>query len=283
MQPCILFFKMATAMDVEVDFEENLDEILDFLDEDFFSTDDTCSSHLEDIVQEVETEIKSFKCDFCDKVCKSKQGLSRHVNAKHKEEKGESMLNKAEKKLHPGTFWKFSKDCAAKLAKDDCYSDETKEAFVGFSFTLDEAIISYKHIEKVVAEFTGNAEKFYPRFYDPVCTPSFFPRLSSKCCRILGCEVANHVLVHLNSLSSKPDGKSSESIKNVDSVEFSEKEQNVIAYMSGYVFHTVHKRLCKSKSMKSSELKEKYLALLEAGKKSSDVPRPYEALIEQKN
>ena len=185
--------------------------------------------------------------------------------------------------MHPGTFWKFSKDCAAKLAVDDCYSDETKKAFIGFSFTLDEALISYKHIENVIAEFTGNAEKFYPRFYDAVCTPSFFPRLSSKCARIFGCEVANHVLVHLNSLSSKPDGKLSESIKKVNSVEVSEKEHNTIAYMRGYVFHTVHKRLCKSKSMKSSELKEKYLALLEAGKKSSDVPRPYEALIEQKN
>ena len=35
--------------------------------------------------------------------------------------------------------------------------------------------------------------------------------------------------------------------------------------------------------MKSSELKETYLALLEAGKKSSDVPRSYETLLKKKN
>ena len=73
--------------------------------------------------------------------------MSRHVNAAHKEEKGETILNKAEKKLHPGTFWKFSKDSATKLSKDDCYSEETKNQFAEFTYTLDEALVSYKFIE----------------------------------------------------------------------------------------------------------------------------------------
>ena len=240
---------------------------------------------MDNIVVEAETEVKSFKCDHCAKICKSKQGLSRHSNAKHKGEKEEPLLNKAEMKLHQGVFWKFVKDSAAKLAEDDCYSDTTKQVFSNFSLTLEESNSSYRYIEKSILDFNGNAEKFYQQFYDSFCNNPMFPGLNRKCSRLLGCEVANHVLVHLNSRGKLSSTSVKTPVLTVNSIEFTEKEQNIIAYLSGYVFHTVHKRLCRSRSH-SSDVKEKYLALLAAGKKSNlgdQFQKPNEQLISVKN
>ena len=111
-------------------------------DDDFFSNDKISSDHFKNIVVEAETEVKSFKCEHCAKICYSKQGLFRHGNAKHKGEKEDPLLNKAEMKLHQGVFWKFVKDSAAKLAEDDCYSDTTKQVFSNFSLTLEESLLT---------------------------------------------------------------------------------------------------------------------------------------------
>ena len=108
---------MATASSSEVVFEEDLDEILELLDEDFFINDDIASTYLEDVAVEAEAEIKTFKCSQCDKVCKSKQGLSRHTNSKHNNTSS-SVESKAELKLHPAKFWKFVSESALKLSKD---------------------------------------------------------------------------------------------------------------------------------------------------------------------
>ena len=71
---------------------------------------------------------------FCEeklrRVCKSKQGLARHQNAKHREHKPdqEEVVKKnlsAEDRLHALYFKKYINNCAKQLATDGSYSDET--------------------------------------------------------------------------------------------------------------------------------------------------------------
>ena len=45
-------------------------------------SEDTIDEEIDDAVKEISGE-KAFPCDSCDKICKSKGGLTRHTNAKH--------------------------------------------------------------------------------------------------------------------------------------------------------------------------------------------------------
>ena len=93
-----------------------------------------------------------------------------------------------------------------------------------------------------------------------------FPRLSKKCGRLLGAEVANHVLAHLNKANSSSASQNPANLTvNKNSIKFTDRQKTTISYLSGAVFKTIHKRLCESTS-KSTEVKDKYFALLEAGK-----------------
>ena len=280
---------MANSSSTEVDFGENLDEILEFLDEEFFLEDEIGSSCLESVAEKAEKEIKSFPCTICPKICKSKQGLSRHVNTTHKANT-DTMVNKAHEKLDPKVYWKLVNDASAKFSCDDCYPPEIKLCFGAFSWTQEEADISYQFIQKIILDFNGNGEKFYPSFYNVFLTEPMFPRLGHLESRMLGREVANHVLAHLTSHLSSPLALSSTTpslsltpATTSSSKTFTIKEQNVICYLSGFVFHTIHKRLSRPSSSKSSSVKEKYLALLIAAKKTSNKPNSNERLLAAKD
>ena len=91
------------------------------------------------------------------------------------------------------------------------------------------------------------------------------------------CEVANHVLAHLTGASVKDS-----------SVEFSvptysTKENNIIQYLSGYVFSTIYGPLKFSKATQST-LGMQYLPLLLAGKSSlENSPTENDSLIRAKD
>ena len=70
------FYKMASSSTTEVMFDEEFDEILELLNEDFFQNDEISSKYLEEVTSNVEKVVEKFVCDHCAKICKSKQGLT---------------------------------------------------------------------------------------------------------------------------------------------------------------------------------------------------------------
>ena len=128
---------MAFSSRTEVEFKDNLKEILDFLDEDFFLDDKIGSSCLDSVAKKAEEEIKLFPCVICPKICKSKQGLSRHANTIHKVNTG-TIVNIAHEKLGPKVYWKLVNDAAAKFSCDDYYSPEINQCFGALSWTQEE-------------------------------------------------------------------------------------------------------------------------------------------------
>ena len=121
-----------------------------------------------------ESKYNKFKCDFCDKVCISKRGLTRHVNCKHKPKQSQqldkatcSKSKRPEEKMHPLLFKNFLEVSAKKLSLDECYPSDIMDEFKAYSFwTLDDVLPSYNLIRDVVDDFNGDAEKFYPKFYN---------------------------------------------------------------------------------------------------------------------
>ena len=152
---------------------ENLEAILAAIDEDVWDKDDEFNAEINSLLVIIEEEPSQsgFKCDMCEKVCKSKQGLSRHQNAKHRETQPEevhlsSKDLSAEGRLYPLYFNKYINDCAKQLASDGCYSDETIKTFSSYYCYLDDANSTYQFVRDVIKIFNGNGEKFYPPFYD---------------------------------------------------------------------------------------------------------------------
>ena len=185
---------------------ENLEAILAAIDDGILDKDGEFNAEINSLLVNIEEEPSQsgFKCDTCEKVCKSKQGLSRHQNAKHRETQPEevhvsSKDISAEDRLHPLYFNKYRNDCAKQLASDGCYSDETIETFSSYYCSLDDANFTYQFVRDVIKNFNGNGEKFYPLFYDCVSgDDKDFQNLNRKCSVILGFDLANVVLAHLN-------------------------------------------------------------------------------------
>ena len=89
---------------------------------------------------------------ICDKLCKSKRGLSRHKNSKHKKEQLNSTEINPESKLHPQYFKDCINKCSGKIVAEGCYSDETPEIFKNFHVSFDEALHAYNFIRDVITD-----------------------------------------------------------------------------------------------------------------------------------
>lgn len=95
-------------------------------------------------------------------------------------------------------------------------SDHTIAEFNRYECSLDDAFYAFQFVET----FEGEGKKSYPLCYDSVhCNAVIFKNLSSRSLVILGFEVANSVLPHLNGSIT------SESLF-LKICEFTEKEEN---------------------------------------------------------
>ena len=104
---------------------EDLEAILAAIDEDILDKDGEFNAEINSLLVNIEEEPSQsgFKCDTCEKVCKSKQGLSRHQNAKYRETQREEVRVSSkdisvEDRLHPLYLNKYINDCAKQLPTD---------------------------------------------------------------------------------------------------------------------------------------------------------------------
>ena len=91
-------------------------------------------------------------------------------------------------------------------------------------------------ITPVINSFNGDVEKFYPSF-DKVFVDAEdpFSGLDVNCKRLLGCEIANHILAYITGATYSDD------VVHFDcDTKFSAKEESFIAYLSGYVFEAFY-------------------------------------------
>ena len=66
---------------------DDLDDLFLLLEGGFLDEDADLNREVDDLVTEVaadEENAEGYKCNSCDKICKSQRGLSRHKNATHK-------------------------------------------------------------------------------------------------------------------------------------------------------------------------------------------------------
>ena len=249
--------KMASVHVCDEEFlvGDDFDVILSLLEEDVLNGEEELVAQVNEIVNEVDfpPPAAGFKCDICDKVCKSQRGLTRHNTAKHNEHQSsndaESSTKKARKEkqeaeeiLHPLYFMKYVNESAKKLSLEEVYSEKTRQTFHSYELTLDQARQSYEHFRELIVTFKGDVEKFLPKFYHILKVDGVFHGLGSgKIPHLLGAEVAMHVVSHLTKSEVRKE------VLAFTQPNFSQKDMDVIRYLSGYVISTVYRRLYRKK------------------------------------
>ena len=93
---------------------------------------DEIDNEFVDAVTEIEGK-KFFPCDNCDKVCKSKGGLTRHKNSKHA--KQENLEESSIVLLDQDTVCGFVEAIKARIIKEDLCGTEMSEALSAVSST----------------------------------------------------------------------------------------------------------------------------------------------------
>ena len=182
-------------------------------------------------------------------------------------EKKEKPQQDSVERFHPLYLKKYIEKSALKLANDECYPESIMAGFRSFKVGSLEDV--YDLVKNVINSFDGNAENFYPKFYKVIsgATSPFGNNLGRNSSLLLGFELANHVLSHLSGTKLQQDVINFEDL----SKDLTEKEKNIICYLSGYVFGTYYRRLRFSKSCTQSLYHQQCLTILIAGKSSAEM------------
>ena len=181
---------------------------------------------------------KEFPCVNCDKICKSKAGLTRHVNAKHGEKAhgGKEALSSSIASLTEAELASIVDKIKAKITKDGFWDSEIT--------TYLEAVKSTKtlfdHILPIYRQFCRkrNQDVFLTDFYELIPTS----------CQLLQCDnqqLCSLVMIsipdHLVSLFKKRQQHPAIEQNRVS--ELSETERGPLSYIAGYVLSQLRKKL----------------------------------------
>lgn len=268
----------AAAMSVSDLFasDDDFDKIMSMIDGNIFE-------EAPEFVSEIEVNTsETFKCRFCEKVCLSKGGLSRHNRVKHPPvvvqdqcQAPSQSTSTAVEKLHPMFFYNYVKDCASNLFKSGCYPQQMLQEFGSICMTNNpandewRALTIYEPFSDVISSFCGKPDLFYPKFYKVVnSTSEKSPfSLSKKAHLVFGYDLANYVLAHLSKGKFVdgcivfPENKTS----------LSDRLKAIITYLGGYVVSTLFRRIRFSKAA-HNVYQQQCMSILLASKCENDEP-----------
>ena len=107
---------------------DDFDAVLDIIEADMLQNDEELRLEMDCLASRVTSEKDySYKCQFCTKVCISKEGLLRHVWAKHKNKATDSSdarqgtETSCQSKLEISELKDMYVKSAEKLTKEECY------------------------------------------------------------------------------------------------------------------------------------------------------------------
>ena len=232
-------------------FPYNFEIALSFIDE----NEAAMEEEIADAVSEISGE-KTFPCESCDKICKSKGGLTRHKNAKHgnrstvgkdnvsssnislTKEDLKSIVDKVKKKIKDDTFWdsEMTSNMASVTSNDSLYN---------------EILPIYERLRRKL-----NQDSFLTDFYELIPNSSCLLESENE-------QLCGHIMIlipdHLVSLSKgvsnindqEPAIASTSSVQTEISSRLDENERGPLSYIAGYVLSNLKR---KSKNKHNDEL-----------------------------
>ena len=233
---------------------------------------------------------------FAKKICKSKGGLTRHINAKHKAGNTENK----EPNPHVFTHEIFkSVVCNAleKIAGNKCLESSLKEELASYDCQKSISMMAKERFTEIAKisfkiEQSGNIEKFYSDYYSTVClmatndfinlscnaatdyyystvclmATNYFINLSCNSATLLATTVAEFILVYYQRKAAEvnddlhilPGNSPSKSV-------LSSMEIAGLHYLGGYVLHNLHRKL-KNSNLLDTQANSQSVAILQAAK-----------------
>ncbi|XP_015752231.1 PREDICTED: uncharacterized protein LOC107332023 [Acropora digitifera] len=175
-------------------FGDNFDAILEIME-----TEDNIDVHFEDAVAEVQKD--NIECQHCRKRCKSKSGLKRHINAKHKtfgETNDATREGKHQCQFTSEVLARMINEAKQRLTDNKVFPKNVREELRAYNFTgiseETEEFLNLQTIFKCLVKKT-DAEKFYSMFYStvPIKSTSYFAGLSRNAATLLSTKLADHI------------------------------------------------------------------------------------------
>ena len=106
--------------------------------------------------------------------------------------------------------------------------------------------------------------KFFPSVHNCIqIADCVLPRLSTDACLFLGFELTNHVAAYRSQTIFGEEDPEQLSIQNVDTGKVTQKENDIISFLSGYVCSTLARRIRNSKTSKSKQNQDSMSILIE--------------------
>ena len=156
--------------DVFFSGDEELEALLLTLEGENVEEDHNFVKDIEDLVGGIESDFdaKGYICSHCEKLCKSARGLTRHMNAKHRQtvEKAVAVESKFDRTVDEDCFGILVGNSVTKLAVDECLPDGISLEFKTFNLLPSEISCCFSYVKEVVDRFivAGNGERFFPAF-----------------------------------------------------------------------------------------------------------------------
>ncbi|XP_068752874.1 uncharacterized protein [Montipora capricornis] len=239
--------------------------------------------HFEEAVEEVQRQ--GIACSLCQKICKSKRGLNRHIAVKHKEcsqdNQQETHNHSCESTLTADILIGIVNDTKIRITGREVFANTLREEIKSYQFNINEESTEFAEIQRLYHGFIkkGNAEKFYAKYYSEIALNStkYFEGLSRNAATLLSTKLADRLLTHSKE-SLLPNSSNYSDVQR----SFSDKEVAGLQYLGGYVLQNLHKKHRTSRNCKSSE-SQQAMSLLSACKEDDQNARNSQRLIASLN
>ena len=212
---------------------------------------------------------------MCGKICKSKGGLTRHINAKHEKNVNDTGQID-ENNFTVDDYCKLVNESAKSLSEDECYPESIRKQFETYAFSVSGNLAVKEQFSKINILYTslrkGKVEKYFALV--PSQAFEYFPGLSAQLSVLLATRVADKIVT----FSKHRDFSFTSAKATVAEKDLTKNEIAALQYLGGYVLFALNKRIRKSKKWNTSSQQE-VLSMLQAGKQS-DVASTDQKLVD---
>ena len=255
------------GLDCELDIEDEcfVDDVYKLNISVFVAETDTpeTADAFNDAMLEMEGK-KSFHCDVCSKVCKSKGGLTRHHNSKHAGDTSAKIRdeNNTDTALDQSAVDGFVERIKTRIIEEDLYGEEINVALKKVTSTpkLHQALLPlYQTFCK-----KKNQDNLLKVFFG----------LIPRSCQLLNCNdfrIANLIMIQLpdflvghynTEIQRQRHGESSTGVTHNEPTELNPVERGPLAYIGGYIIS----KLTHINRKKKDNINEQIQALLQSMK-----------------
>lgn len=218
---------------------------------------DEIDAEFVEAVTEIEGK-RSFPCPKCTKICKSKGGLTKHTNSKHRENDSSSTASISEQETHLSeeNFVSIVEAIKTKLIKDDLFGHEINDALknVSSSKALFQAVTT---IYNMFCR-KQNRDKLLEEFYGllPTTCDMFTNCADQNVANLIMIEIPDRLVVFFKEARSRKEAdKATTSVPTTSNpIELDQSERGPLSYIAGYIISKIYQTFRNRKDTSNEKL-----------------------------